>query len=89
MSLARQQAGLGSSRRPHRHDLSATNGKARPAFQRLLESDPGAILVWHTDRLVRLTRDMERVIALNVNVYALHAGLLNLRRRRAGPWLAR
>lgn len=60
------------------NDLSATNGRARPAFERLLESDPGAILVWHTDRLVRLTRDLERVIALNVNVYALHAGHLDL-----------
>lgn len=60
------------------NDLSATNGKVRPAFERLLTGDPGAILVWHTDRLVRLTKDLERVIALNVNVHALHAGHLDL-----------
>jgi DNA invertase Pin-like site-specific DNA recombinase len=60
------------------NDLSATNGKTRPAFEQLLASEPEAILVWHTDRLVRLTRDLERVIELNVNVFAIHAGHLDL-----------
>lgn len=60
------------------NDISATTGKTRPAFEALIQSDPEAILVWHTDRLVRLTRDLERVIELNVNVHALHAGHLDL-----------
>lgn len=60
------------------NDLSATSGKTRPAFERLLQSKPDSILVWHTDRLVRLTRDLERVIELNVNVHAIHAGHLDL-----------
>jgi DNA invertase Pin-like site-specific DNA recombinase len=60
------------------NDLSATSGKARPGFERLLTSSPEVIVVWHTDRLVRLTRDLERVIELGVNVHAVTAGHLDL-----------
>ncbi len=56
------------------NDISATKGKRRPAFEALLTSKPEAIVVWHTDRLVRLSKDLERVIDLAVNVYAVTAG---------------
>ena len=60
------------------NDISATTGKVRPAFEELLEANPERIVVWHTDRLVRLTKDLERVITLGVNVHALHTGDLDL-----------
>jgi len=60
------------------NDISATSGVARPAFDQLLESKPSAIIAWHQDRLLRLTRDLERVIALNVPIYTVTAGTLDL-----------
>lgn len=60
------------------NDRSATSGVERPAFEQLLASDPERIVVWHVDRLVRLTVDLERVIALGVNVHAVEAGHLDL-----------
>lgn len=60
------------------NDISATSGKVRPAFESLLKSKPQVIVTWHTDRLVRITRDLERVIELGVNVHAVTAGHLDL-----------
>ncbi len=60
------------------NDLSATTGKARPAFEELLSSNPERIVVWHVDRLLRLTADLERVIALGVNIHAVSSGWLDL-----------
>lgn len=60
------------------NDKSATTGKVRPAFERLLASQPEAIVCWHTDRLVRLTSELQRVIDLKVNVYAVQSGHLDL-----------
>jgi site-specific DNA recombinase len=60
------------------NDISATNGKARPAFEALLASNPRRIVVWHVDRLVRLTKDLERVIDLGVNVHAAKSGHIDL-----------
>lgn len=60
------------------NDISATSGKIRPEFERLLADRPPLIVVWHTDRLVRVTRDLERVIALEVSVHAVTAGQLDL-----------
>lgn len=60
------------------NDVSATNGAARVQFEALLASRPKRIVVWHTDRLVRLTKDLERVIELGVNVHAVKAGHLDL-----------
>lgn len=59
-------------------DISATTGKVRPSFEALLDAEPEAIIAWHQDRLLRLTRDLERVIALNVPVYTVTAGTLDL-----------
>lgn len=60
------------------NDISATNGKVRPSFETMLDAKPAAIIAWHQDRLLRLTRDLERVIALNVPVYTVTAGTLDL-----------
>lgn len=60
------------------NDISATKAKVRPGFEVLLASRPEAIVCWHTDRLVRVTKDLERVIALGVNVHAVRAGHLDL-----------
>ncbi len=60
------------------NDFSATNGKVRPEFERMLADEPPAIVTWHQDRLLRLTSDLERVIALNIPVYTATAGTLDL-----------
>lgn len=60
------------------NDRSATTGAERLEFERLLADRPARIVVWHIDRLVRLTRDLERVIDLGVNVHAVEAGDLDL-----------
>lgn len=60
------------------NDISATNGKVRPSFEAMLAARPDAIIAWHQDRLLRLTRDLERVISLNVPVYTVTAGTLDL-----------
>lgn len=60
------------------NDRSATTGVVRPEFERLLENEPAGIVVWHIDRLVRLTRDLQRVIDLSVNVHAVEAGHVDL-----------
>ncbi|GAA3211152.1 recombinase family protein [Microbacterium terregens] len=50
------------------NDLSATSGKRRPSFERVLElirSDLiDTVVIWHTDRLYRLPRDLEPLIEL-------------------------
>lgn len=60
------------------NDKSATTGKPRPAFERLLESRPARVVVWHNDRLIRTIRDLERVIELETSVHALKAGIYDL-----------
>ncbi|CAG7573815.1 recombinase [Barrientosiimonas humi] len=60
------------------NDVSATTGKVRPEFERLLASKPSRVVVWHTDRLVRKTADLERVIALDIPIVAVTAGHLDL-----------
>jgi DNA invertase Pin-like site-specific DNA recombinase len=60
------------------NDVSATTGRARPQFEAMLDSRPPAIIAWHQDRLLRLTSDLEKVIALDVPVYTVTAGTLDL-----------
>ncbi len=60
------------------NDISATNGKARPAFEAMLRDRPEAIVAWHQDRLLRLTSDLEKVIAQEVPVFMVTAGSLDL-----------
>ena len=60
------------------NDISATTGKTRPDFETLLKSNPGRIVVWHVDRLIRLSKELERVIELGVNVHAVKSGHVDL-----------
>lgn len=60
------------------NDVSATSGKSRPQFEAMLAARPSAIIAWHQDRLLRLTSDLEKVIALDVPVYTVTAGTLDL-----------
>lgn len=60
------------------NDISATSGKVRPQFEALLDARPEAIIAWHQDRLLRLTKDLLRVIELNVPVYTVTSGTLDL-----------
>ncbi|TQN44414.1 DNA invertase Pin-like site-specific DNA recombinase [Blastococcus colisei] len=50
------------------NDLSASTGKVRPGYQRLLEAmragSLDVVVVWHVDRLTRRLVDLEEVIAL-------------------------
>lgn len=62
------------------NDMSATKGKRRPNFERLLSEvhSPVVVVCWHTDRLVRMVKDLERVIDQGLFVYAKHAGHIDL-----------
>ena len=64
------------------NDTSATTGVKRQGFEDLLShvlaGHADTIVCWHTDRLARLSKDLERVITLDIPVYGLHAGHLDL-----------
>lgn len=61
------------------NDLSATKASVvRPSFERLLVSNPEVIVCWHSDRSLRRSKELERVIDLGVNIHAIHTGHLNL-----------
>lgn len=60
------------------NDISATSGKERPAFEQMLRDEPRAIITWAQDRLLRLSADLEKVIALNVPVHMVTQGSLDL-----------
>lgn len=68
------------------NDKSATSGKERPEFERLLRDiDAGrisAVVVWHLDRLTRTIRDLTRVIeagkSQRVNIASVHGVSLDL-----------
>ena len=62
------------------NDRSASDGKARPEFERMLKEITvgriDAILVWHLDRLARKMSDLTRVIEVGQPI--------NLKIRRPG-----
>ncbi|MGO4470316.1 recombinase family protein [Arthrobacter sp. M-10] len=68
------------------NDISAYSGKHRPGYEALLQSiknsDVDAVAVWHQDRLLRRTIDLEHYIdvcqPLNVATYTVKAGQLDL-----------
>lgn len=60
------------------NSFSATSGVVRPDFERMLADKPPAIIAWHQDRLLRKGADLERVIALDVPIYTVTSGLLDL-----------
>lgn len=76
------------------NDISAFNGAIRPGFEALLTSitngEVDAIICWHTDRLYRRTKDLERLvdIADAVQIRTVNAGDLDLS-NSSGRMLAR
>lgn len=60
------------------NDTSASGKVVRPAFERMLRSEPTAIITFALDRLTRNAGDLERVLDLDVNVHATTAGAVDL-----------
>lgn len=61
------------------NDISATTGKVRPGFEAMLAARPSRIVVWNTDRLVRLLTDLSKVIDLGgTTVHSVRAGTMDL-----------
>lgn len=68
------------------NDLSAYNGKRRPAFERLVEmasaGEVSAIITYHADRLYRRTTDLERLVdvveSTRAQVHTVAAGSVDL-----------
>ena len=48
------------------NDVSATTGVIRPQFEQLLKDKPDVVVCWHSDRFVRVARDLERVLSLGM-----------------------
>jgi DNA invertase Pin-like site-specific DNA recombinase len=78
------------------NDISAYSGKTRPGFEAMLDAmkrgEFGALLCWHTDRLYRNMRDLERVIeiadAQRIEIRTVQGGTLDLS-TSAGRMVAR
>ena len=77
-------------------DFSAFNGKTRPDFEAMLAAmkrgEFSALLCWHTDRLYRSMKDLERLIAIaderGVQLRTVNSGDLDLS-TSAGKMVAR
>jgi DNA invertase Pin-like site-specific DNA recombinase len=78
------------------NDISAFSGKIRPQFEALLDAmkrnEVDALIVWHTDRLYRSMKDLERLIeiadAARVQIRTVNGGDLDLS-NSSGRMLAR
>jgi DNA invertase Pin-like site-specific DNA recombinase len=78
------------------NDISAYSGRRRPGFEDLLEAmesgEVNALLCWHTDRLHRSMKDLERFIEIaepaRVSIKTVQAGELDLS-TNAGRMVAR
>jgi site-specific DNA recombinase len=78
------------------NDLSAYNGKTRPGFEAMLDGmkrgEFDALICWHTDRLYRSMKDLERLIdvadAGRVQLRTVNGGDLDLS-NSSGRMLAR
>ncbi|ASW93084.1 recombinase family protein [Mycobacterium marseillense] len=78
------------------NDISAFSGKARPGFESMLDGmkrgEFGALLCWHTDRLYRSMKDLERLIDIaeerRVQIRTVQGGDLDLS-TSAGRMVAR
>lgn len=78
------------------NDISAYSGRHRPAFDDLLQGmrdgEIDVLACWHTDRLYRSMRDLERLIdaaeAAGVGIHSVNSGNLDLR-TSAGKMVAR
>ena len=78
------------------NDLSAFNGKTRPGFEALLDAmkrgEIDGLICWHTDRLYRSMKDLERLIEIadvaRVQIRTVNGGDLDLS-NSSGRMLAR
>ena len=70
--------GLAVTRVYSDNDLSATSGARRPEWEAMLSDNPPAVVCWHTDRLMRRPRDLERLIERGTPVHAVTAGHVDL-----------
>jgi DNA invertase Pin-like site-specific DNA recombinase len=78
------------------NDLSAFSGKTRPGFEALLDGlkagEFTTIICWHTDRLYRSMKDLERLIdivdATGARIHTINSGDLDLS-NATGKMLAR
>ncbi|GAA4292935.1 recombinase family protein [Mycobacterium paraffinicum] len=78
------------------NDLSAFNGKRRPGFETMLADMAGgkfnSLICWHTDRLYRSMRDLERLIDIaernRITIKTVQGGDLDLS-TSAGRMMAR
>jgi DNA invertase Pin-like site-specific DNA recombinase len=73
-----ERLGLSVSQVFSDNDVSATSGKTRPGFEGLLASGQRTVIVWHQDRLLRVSRDLERVLEAGLVVHSVQAGTLDL-----------
>lgn len=78
------------------NDLSAFSGKTRPGYEAMLEAmkqgEFAALICWHTDRLYRSMKDLERLIDIaetkGVQIKTVQGGDLDLS-TSAGRMVAR
>jgi site-specific DNA recombinase len=78
------------------NDISAFNGKTRPGFEALLDAmkrgEINGLICWHTDRLYRSMKDLERLIDIadvsRVQIRTVNGGDLDLS-NSSGRMLAR
>lgn len=78
------------------NDISAYSGKTRPGFEALLDEvkrgEIDAVLCWHTDRLYRSMKDLERIIeiaeAASISIRTVQGGDIDLS-TSAGRMVAR
>lgn len=78
------------------NDISAYSGKTRPGFEALLDEikrgEVDAVLCWHTDRLYRSMKDLERLIeiaeAASTSIKTVQGGEIDLS-TSAGRMIAR
>jgi site-specific DNA recombinase len=78
------------------NDLSAYSGRRRPDFEAMLDAmkngELDALICWHTDRLFRHMKDLERLIEIaevaRVRIRTVHGGDLDLS-TSAGKMVAR
>ena len=61
------------------NSISATKERKRPGFEALLASANKRVVVWTHDRLLRVSKDLERVLDAKLEVYQVQAsGVLDL-----------
>lgn len=60
------------------NDLSATTGVRRPEFEQMLADRPDIVICWHQDRLLRVSRDLEKVLEAKAVVHTVTGGSLDL-----------